>query len=214
MAAWAPACIAHAPAAVCTPTRYAFITGQYAWRHPAGLFAPNVDPKTGKRFRGGKGSLYEGGLRVPFIVRWPGRIAAGEVSDYLGHFSDVMPTLAELAGAKPPASIDGFSLVPTLLGEKAAGRAQPPHEYLYWEDGAKRAVRCGTWKLVGTPKKWELYDLAADIEEKTDMGGQRPDIVEKLAAYAEKAHTPNRVGEWLDKSKSFRPAPGVKSYMP
>ena len=182
--------------------------------HPAGIFAPNVDPKTGKRFRGGKGNLYEGGLRVPFIAHWPGRIAPGQVSQYLGCFSDVLPTLAELAGAKPPPNIDGLSLVPTLLGEKAAGRPQSQHEYLYWEAGPKRAVRCGQWKLVGTLKQWELYDLAADIEEKADVAAQHPEIVQKLAAYAEQAHTPNTWGEWIDKSKSFRPAPAVKSYAP
>jgi arylsulfatase A-like enzyme len=182
--------------------------------HPAGLFAPNVDPRTGKRFRGGKGNLYEGGLRVPFIAHWADKIAPGQVSQYLGCFSDVMPTLAELAGAKPPPNIDGLSLVPTLLGEKAAGRTQPQHLYLYWEDGPQRAVRCGQWKLVGTPKKWELYDLAADIEEKADVAAQHPEIVQKLAAYAEQAHTPNTWGEWIDKSKSFRPTPAVKSYAP
>ena len=182
--------------------------------HPAGLFAPNVDPKTGKRFRGGKSSLYEGGLRVPFIAYWPGRIAPGQVGDYLGCFTDVMPTLAELAGAKPPDGIDGLSLVPTLLGEKAAGRPQPQHEYLYWEAGLKRAVRCGQWKLVGTPKQWELYDLAADIEEQQDVAAKHPDVVRKLAGYAEQAHTPNTWGEWVDKSKSFRVTPEVKSYAP
>ena len=102
----------------------------------------------------------------------------------------------------------------TLFGEKAAGRPQPQHEYLYWEAGPKRAVRCGQWKLVGTPKQWELYDLAADIEEQQDVAAKHPDVVRKLAAYAEQAHTPNTWGEWIDKSKSFRVTPEVKSYAP
>jgi len=151
---------------------------------------------------------------VPFIAYWADKIAPGQVSQYLGCFSDVLPTLAELAGAKPPPNIDGLSLVPTLFGEKAAGRPQPQHEYLYWEAGPKRAVRCGQWKLVGTLKQWELYDLAADIEEKADVAAQHPEIVQKLAGYAEQAHAPNTWGEWIDKSKSFRPTPAVKSYAP
>jgi len=183
-------------------------SGLGPWRHD---MATGI---AGRRSSVGKGNLYEGGLRVPFIVRWPGKVAPGQVSDYLGCFADLMPTLAELAGAKPPAGTDGLSLVPTLLGEKAAGRKQEQHEYLYWEAGPRRAVRRGNWKLIGTPGKWELYDLAADIEEKTDVAAQHADTVEKMAAYAEKAHTPNRVGEWLDKAKSFRPAPGVRSYAP
>jgi arylsulfatase A len=182
--------------------------------HPAGFFAPNVDPKTGKRFRGGKGNLYEGGLRVPFIVRWPGKIAPGRVSDHLGYFADVMPTLTDLAGIKLPDDTDGLSLVPTLLGEKAAGGKQAEHEYLYWEAGAKRAVRCGNWKLVGTPRKWELYDLAADVEEKTDLAARRPEVVKKLAGFAEQAYTPARKGQWLDESKSFRAKRGSTSYVP
>ena len=80
--------------------------------HPHGFFAPNLNPKTGIRFRGGKGNFYEGGLRIPFIVRWPGSIEAGSVSDHLGYFPDVMPTLAEISGAKPRKDTDGISFLP------------------------------------------------------------------------------------------------------
>jgi len=140
--------------------------------HPHGFFGPNVDPATGKRvFRGGKGWLYEGGLRIPFIVRWPGKIKPGRVSDHLGYFPDIMPTLAELCGAPCPKDTDGISIVPELLG----GREQPQHDYLYWEDCGQIAVREGNWKAVrtrsrrGKPGKWELYDLAADLAETTDL---------------------------------------------
>ena len=68
-------------------------------KHPHGVLAPNLNPRTGERFRGGKGNFYEGGCRIPFIAHWPGKIKAGSVSDHLGYFPDVMPTLAELAGA-------------------------------------------------------------------------------------------------------------------
>jgi arylsulfatase A len=181
-------------------------------QHPEGLFSPNVDPRTGQRFRGGKGTLYEGGLRVPFIVRWPGKIKPRQVSDQLGYFADLLPTLAEFAGVSAPTNTDGLSLLPTLLGEKTAGRAQPQHEYLYWEDGPQRAVRCGQWKLVGKPKKWELYDLTADPGEGHDLAADRPELVSKLATFAIQAHTLARPGECLDPTKGFQAAPGLKSY--
>jgi len=184
--------------------------------HPAGLFGPNVDPKTGRRFRGGKGNLYEGGLRIPMIVRWPGRVPAGAVSDFLWYFPDVMPTLAELAGVRPPDGIDGISIVPTLLGEKAAGHKQRQHEYLYWEWSRSAAVRAGSWKAVKPNAKagWELYDLGRDIEEKNNVAAGHPDVVAKLAEYARQAQTPVRPGGWIDQAKGFRPAPGVTSYQP
>ncbi len=90
-------------------------------QHPRGYFGPNVNPQTGVEFRGGKGNLYEGGLRIPFIVRWPGRIEAGRVSDLVFYQPDVLPTLAELTSATPPTEIDGLSILPELLGTAATG---------------------------------------------------------------------------------------------
>ena len=84
-------------------------------------------------FRGKKGNLYEGGLRIPALAYWPGKIKPGQVSDHLWYFPDVMPTIAELTGATPPNDIDGLSFVPELLGADAAGRKQPRHKYLYWK---------------------------------------------------------------------------------
>jgi arylsulfatase A len=136
--------------------------------------------------RGQKTTMYEGGIRVPMVARWPGRIAAGKTSPYYWNFADFLPTAADVADAKAPAGIDGFSVLPTLLGKK-----QKPHESLYWElpryDGKTKefrkenpmaAMRRGTMKLV-RPKPdaaVELYDLAADRGEKTDLAAKMPDV--------------------------------------
>lgn len=169
---------------------------------PDGLFQPNIDPKTGTKFRGFKGQLYEGGLRVPFIVHWPGKVAGGRVTDHLCYFPDVMPTLAELAGTPCPKDTDGISLVPELLGEKAAGRPQPKHEYLYWEHNQDAAVRMGAWKAVrlGLKQTWELYDLSKDISKTLNVAETNPSILAKMKAFAEKAHTPNVIGEVYDRA--------------
>ena len=165
------------------------------------------DAKTGRSFRGNKGVLYEGGLRVFMAARWPGRIRAGAVNDHLCYFPDILATLAELAGAKPPADIDGISLVPTLLGEDKVGKKQSQHEFLYWEFGKQVAVRMGNWKAVrqtGKRSGWELYDLREDIEEAKDVAGDHPDIVARIEAYADAAHTPERQGSVLDASLGFQ----------
>lgn len=174
-------------------------------QYPHGFFAPNLNPKTGERFRGGKRNFYEGGLRIPFIVRWPGKIQPGQVSDHLGYFPDIMPTLAELAALPHPETSDGISMVPTLLGEKAAGRAQEPHQYLYWEDPRSRAVRMGEWKAIMPEPEgaWELYDLRSDIQELNDLAREHPDILAKMIGFADDAHTPRQHGEVYDPSAGF-----------
>jgi arylsulfatase A-like enzyme len=149
-------------------------------------------------FRGEKTTLYEGGIRVPLIVRWPGKVKAGKISTFVCASQDFMPTLAQAAGAKAPRDIDGVSIIPTLTG--AAG--QTPHEYLYWEhytEGAKdggvvRAVRAGNWKIVqGKPDAdFELYDLAADPGESKNLIAEKPEIANNLAAIAASTHTPPR----------------------
>jgi len=158
------------------------------------------------QFRGKKGNLYEGGLRIPMIVRWPGRIKAGVVSDHLWYFPDVMPTLAELAETEPPDNIDGISIIPTLLGKQAAGRKQKNHKYLYWEYRGQTAVRMGNWKVVspGKNKPFELYDLNKDISEQNNIADEHPDILAKMKAYAKQAHTENIPGGWIDKEKAFK----------
>lgn len=150
-------------------------------------------------FRGAKGSFYEGGIREPLIVRWPGRINSATVSEQVGYFPDVMPTLAELTGAGKhlPRSLDGLSFAPTLLGKQ---QEQKQHAYLYWEaDGAKQevvqqAVRWGDWKAV-RPRSgaaWELYALKSDIGEKTNVAAGQADVLKQIDAFCREAHTPER----------------------
>lgn len=136
--------------------------------------------------KGIKRSMNEGGIRVPMVVRWPTKIKAGAESNLPWYFPDIMPTLAELAGASThvPKDINGISVVPTLLG---AGE-QKKHEYLYW----RGAIRMGDWKGIGSPGKLKLYDLAKDVGEQNDLSTQHPDIVNKLSTFMEKAWTEPR----------------------
>jgi arylsulfatase A-like enzyme len=141
------------------------------------------------KMKGHKRSMNEGGIRVPMVVRWPGKIEAGQVSGLPWYFPDVMPTLAELAGvtAEVPEDIDGISIVPTLLGEGV----QQQRKYLYWSSG-KRAIRMGNWKGLGTPGQLALYDLSNDIAEEHDLAAQHPDIVKQLSDYMSAAEQPSR----------------------
>jgi arylsulfatase A-like enzyme len=127
---------------------------------------------------------------VPMIVRWPSRVESGTVSDAVWAFWDVLPTLAEIAGAPAPSGIDGISQVPALFGKGE----QVPHEYLYWEfheGGSKQAVRTGDWKAVrlAPGKPLELYDLKTDIGETRDVAGQQPDVVARIEGYLRSART-------------------------
>jgi arylsulfatase A len=139
--------------------------------------------------RGIKGSYNEGGIRVPMIVRWPGKIKADTVSDLPWYFPDVMPTLAALAGVSTeiPKDTDGISIVPTLLGKGE----QQKHEYLFWPG----AVRMGNWKGVGKPGKIALYDLSSDISETNNLAGKHPEIIAKLTDIMQKAWTEPRSQE-------------------
>lgn len=150
-------------------------------------------------YRGAKTNFYEGGIRVPLLVRWPGKIKAGSKSDFVGYFPDVMPTLAELAGAADelPKDLDGISFAPALLGQV---ERQKQHEYLYWEaagtkqDIVQQAVRWGNWKAVrnGPRARFELYDLSADIGEEHDLAGEKPDVMAGIEAICREAHAPER----------------------
>lgn len=140
--------------------------------------------------RGFKRSLHEGGVRVPMIVRSPGRIPAGETNPHVWAFWDFLPTAAELAGAKTPNDIDGISVVPTLLGK---GK-QRTHEFLYWEfheGGSRQAVRMGDWKAVrsklGGPL--ELYDLAKELGEEKNVADSHSDVVGRIETYLKTART-------------------------
>ncbi len=129
--------------------------------------------------RGLKASLYEGGIRIPFIARWPGRIRPGSVSSHAAAFWDVLPTLGDILGLKSPPNIDGVSFLPTLLGHQ---ERQAPHDTLYWEYSGGQAVRFGDWKAVRVrvDAPIELYNLKEDIGEKHDVAAERPDITEKI----------------------------------
>ncbi len=139
--------------------------------------------------RGIKRDLYEGGIRVPMIVRWPGKIKPGTSSDHVWAFWDFLPTAAQLAGAEAPPHIDGISIVPALLR-----RQQRTHKFLYWEfheGGFKQAVRMGNWKAVRLDPRdpIELYDLSRDIGETQDLADQHPDIVAQAEAILKNART-------------------------
>jgi arylsulfatase A-like enzyme len=157
--------------------------------HKEGGVDPGFFASSGP-LRGIKRDLYEGGIRVPAIARWPGRIRAGAVSDQVWAFWDVLPTLAELAGGTAPPGVDGISVAPTLLGQPQ--RRQ--HEFLYWEfheSGFKQAVRMGKWKAVrlAPGKPLELYNLAEDLAELHDVAARHPRIVARIEHYLETART-------------------------
>ncbi len=142
--------------------------------------------------RGIKRALYEGGIRVPFIARWPGQIKAGSVSDHVGYFGDVFALACELTGQPLPRGLDSLSFLPTLLRKK-----QTPHEYLYWEfyeQASRQAVRFGQWKAIREPMltgKVQLYDLNADVGEKNDVAAAQPALVKRAVALMEQAHVPD-----------------------
>lgn len=137
--------------------------------------------------RGLKGSLYEGGMRVPTIVRWPGKVKAGSSNDRISGFEDWMPTMLEVVGGADaiPKDIDGISLLPTLLGED-----QPERPFLYREFmgyGGQQSIRVGEWKAVRQNLKkgkikTELYNIAEDISEAKDVSGEHPELVQQLEA--------------------------------
>ncbi len=134
--------------------------------------------------RGIKRDLYEGGIRVPFIARWPGKIKSGSISNHVSAFWDFLPTVAELAGAQVPKRIDGISYLPALLGKR-----QPEHKFLYFEleinTVGSQAMRFGDWKAVRHSKYGpiELYNLKQDIGEQNDLAIQRPEVVKQIEAH-------------------------------
>jgi arylsulfatase A-like enzyme len=141
--------------------------------------------------------MYEGGIRTPLLVRWPGKIKAGSENDHISAFWDILPTFAEITGADCPPGIDGISFLPSLLGKK-----QKQHDYLYWEfheQGGKTAVRMGNWKAMKlnidkTPQgETELYDLSTDVGETKNISSTHPDIVKKMEELMKQAHKPSEV---------------------
>lgn len=150
--------------------------------------------------RGTKRETYEGGVRVPMIAYWPGRIAPGRVSGHVSAFWDFLPTACDIAGVRAPTGIDGISFLPELLGQ-----AQRKHDHLYWEfheQGGKVGVRMGQWKGVRVNTKKapdgpiELYDLSIDIGETRNIATEHPQIVERLASIMKTARTPSSFPQW------------------
>jgi arylsulfatase A-like enzyme len=148
--------------------------------------------------RGLKEEVYEGGIRVPLIVRWPGHVKGGTESAYVTALYDLFPTFLDVAGQPAPAKTDGISLVPVV-----EGKDQRPHETMYWEiimKGGRRALRQGDWKLVQNNVKkggkMELYNLATDPDETTDVSAEHPERVAEMARRMKDARTPSPVKGW------------------
>ena len=160
--------------------------------------------------RGMKRDLYEGGIREPFIARWPGTAPEGIVSDHIGYFGDLMATAGELANAPVPSNIDSISFAPTLLGNAPA---QKSHDFLYWEfyeRGSRQAVRFGQWKAVRAPMftgEIELYNLDTDLGEANNVAAAHPDIVKRAAEMMDQSNEPNP--NWIPRgTPGKQPAPG------
>ncbi len=170
------------------------------------LFSSDNGPMSNKDFtqqfdsngalRGGKRDLYEGGIRVPMIARWPGQIAPGSQTDHVSAFWDFLPTVCQMTGTAVPDEADGLSYLPTLLN--APGQQQ--HDYLYWEfpeRGYSVALRQGKWKAVrGNMQEnptgpIELYNLENDLSEQHDVADQHPQKVKELTQLMSQAHEPS-----------------------
>lgn len=153
-------------------------------------------------YKGYKRDLYEGGIHVPMIAKWPAKIKAGTSSDHISAFWDVMPTIADVIGKEINQNVDGISFLPTLLGKQG----QKQHEYLYWEfheKGGRIAVRKGIWKglkynvLKQPEKEIELYDLEKDPEEANNVSSEHPEIVKELTKIMEHARTDSEVFQFI-----------------
>jgi arylsulfatase A-like enzyme len=146
---------------------------------PTGNNGSNNSP-----LRATKATVYEGGIRVPFMIQWPRRLKGGKVAEIPVIALDILPTAAAAAGAQIPKDrkIDGVNLLPYISGEKKG----TPHEMLFWRMGQNHAIRKGNWKLVTMAGETALYDLAADIGESKDMKAEKPDIVQELQKAFEK----------------------------
>jgi len=176
--------------------------------HAEGGNDPQFNDSNGP-LKGIKRDLTEGGIRVPFLARWPGKIKAGTTSDLVGSFVDILPTLAEATGtsAQLPKDLDGLSILPTLVGRSSE---QKHHDYRYWafyERGGAQAVRKGKWKAIQQPlnSPVRLYDLSADIGEEHDMAAKHPDVTEQLTAAMRAAYVPSENWKFPD------PATGAKN---
>jgi len=156
--------------------------------HKEGGATPEFFRSSGP-LRGYKRDLYDGGIRVPMIAHWPGMVKAGQVSQEPWAFWDFMATAAEIAGITNAPPTDGISIAPTLFGKTQTNR----HEFFYWEfheRGFQQAVRMGDWKGISSAgKPFELYNLASDIGEQTNVAEQHKDVADRIKAYLKTART-------------------------
>lgn len=161
--------------------------------HKVDFFDSNAE------LRGKKRDMWDGGIRTPFIVKWPAKVKPGTTSNHLSAFWDILPTFCDIANVEKPADIDGLSLLPTLLGENDK---QQKHKYLYfefYEEGGKQAVVSDNWKYIklnvrqgkgAKPMETSLYKLTDDVSEENNVIDKHPEIVEIMEGYVKEAHTP------------------------
>jgi len=152
-------------------------------------------------YRGYKRDLYEGGIRVPMIARWDGKIAKGSRTDHISAFWDILPTFSEILEIPVPQDLDGISMLPTLTGEN---EEQQIHPHLYWEShesGGRQAIRKEDWKLVryniNKDGAYELYNLAQDPSETNDLASGMPEKVMELAVLLEASRTSSEVFKFV-----------------
>lgn len=192
--------------------------------HHAGGHKPEFWDSNGP-LRGLKRDLYEGGIRAPFLARWPAKIEAGSHSDHISAFWDVLPTMAELIGQPVPEQSDGLSFLPAMLGKEA----QPKHDYLYHEfirvrnkEFTARSLRMGDWKAVQLRNQKtqelnpiELYNLKDDLGETTNLAANQPELVAKIEGLMDQAHTPRGKGAAKKKAAvSLKPMEAAETIQP
>jgi arylsulfatase A len=146
--------------------------------------------------------LYEGGIRMAFLARWPGKIIPGTVSDLVSVQYDMLSTVKDLVNSKAVISTDGISMVPTLLGKT---NQQRKHRFLYFEypeNGGQVAIRYGNWKaiklgLIKNPNaRWQLYHLLDDSKEKTNLSERYPKLLKKFNKIVQTQHTDSDIRDW------------------
>jgi arylsulfatase A-like enzyme len=162
--------------------------------------------QTGGQLHGRKSEMYEGGIKSPFIAVWKGKIKRGTTSDHISAFWDFLPTFAEIANVKAPENIDGISVLPTLLGKN---KKQKEHNYLYWERAQVQGIRKGNMKAVIKNEKdqeptIEIYNLAKDPFEKTDLAASMPQLKDEFLNLAKTAHVESTIFPFFKTAKKNR----------
>jgi len=184
--------------------------------NPRGLFGGNVHPETGDEFRGRKGNVYEGGIKIPMVVRWPGKIMPGTTNDMVCYFPDFMATAADIAEVDVPEECDGLSILPTLLGKGD----QQQHEYMFWTDRNKHAIRSGKWKAYAVftekegPVNYELYNLQEDPGETNNLASSEGKVLAELKEFMKEAYAEPVGGEIYDRELYLKDHEINKPYPP